>query len=66
MFLFAKKQRYSLDADDLILQRRLQWMNMQLHSFTRVNEISDEKTTKNTSQTLTQLSLKDFIYSRDQ
>ncbi len=66
MFQFTKKQRYNLDADDSTFQRQFQRVNMQLHSFTKVNEILDEKTTKNASQTLIQLSLKDFIYSRDQ
>jgi len=39
---------------------------MQLHNFTKVNEIFDEKTAKNALQTLMHLSLKDFIYSRSQ
>ncbi len=47
MFQFMKKRRYSLDADDSILQRWSQQMNMQLHSFIKVNEIFDEKTTRN-------------------
>jgi len=37
-----------------------------LHSFIKVNEIFNEKTTKNALQILMHLSLKDFIYSRSQ
>ncbi len=66
MFQFAKEQRYSLDAGDSTLQRRPQRVNMRLHSFTRANGTLDGKTTKNASQTLTQLPPKGPTYPKDQ